>query len=101
MGWGAALEDSFDFVVFLYLAASIRVERIRAREIARQGHAPAAFLTWAAQYDEGPPSGRSLARHTAWLATRACPVLELRGDLTVDERLDRVLAALPPRTPSS
>ena len=91
--WGAALENAFDLIVFLYLDAGIRIERLRARETMRLGHADPAFLAWAAQYDDGPPEGRSLARHRAWLAERTCPILELRGDQSVDDRLASVLDA--------
>ncbi len=94
MGWGAAVEDAFDLVVFLRLDAPTRVERLRARETARLGHADPAFLAWAAQYDAGPPAGRSLARHRAWLAERTCPVVEIAGDRTVAERVDVVVRAL-------
>ncbi len=103
LGWGAEIEDAFDLIVFLYLEADIRVARLRAREIARLGHADPAFLAWAAQYDDGPPAGRSLARHRAWLAARRCPVLELHGDQSVADRLAMVVAAraklvAPPQT---
>ena len=100
VGWGAELEDAFDLVVFLYLDASIRVERLRAREIAELGHADPAFLEWAAAYDGGPASGRSLARHEAGLAERRCPVLELHGDQTVADRVAAVTAACPGVNPS-
>jgi hypothetical protein len=93
-GWGTALEDAFDLVVFLYLPAEVRVDRLRQRETGRYGAADAAFLEWAAQYDAGPPEGRSLAKHTAWLAQRQCPVLRLEEDLSVAERVRRVLAVL-------
>jgi GNAT superfamily N-acetyltransferase len=102
VGWGAALEDRFDLVVFLTLDAALRVERLRQRETARLGHADPAFLAWAAQYDEGPVAGRSLHKHRAWLAERSCPVLELHGDLSVEARLAAVLArvaTLPAATP--
>lgn len=46
------------------------------------------------QYDAGPPEGRSLAKHTAWLAARRCPVLRLEGDQSTAERVGRVLQAL-------
>ena len=35
--------------------------------------------------------GKSLAKHQAWLSARACPILELRGDLSVRERVAAVL----------
>ena len=49
------------------------------------------FLEWAAQYDTGAKEGRSLAKHRAWLLARRCPVLELCGDIAVDEKLMSVL----------
>lgn len=94
LGWGAELEHGFDLVVFLYLDAALRVERLRAREIERLGHADPAFLEWAALYDDGPPEGRSLAKHRAWLAERRCPVVELHGDDSVEQRLARIFQAV-------
>lgn len=92
--WGAAVEDVFDLVVFLYLPVELRLARLQQREVARYGAADPVFLEWAAQYDEGPPEGRSLAKHNAWLAQRTCRVLRLEGDLTVEERVALVLAAV-------
>lgn len=89
-GWGAEVEDALDFVVFLYLDAPIRLERLRQREIARFGKVDPAFLEWASQYDAGPPEGRSLAKQRAWLAARSCPTLQLEGDLTTQARLNRI-----------
>ena len=97
VGWGAEVEDAFDFIVFLYLPAAVRVERLRQRETEKYGAADPAFLEWAAQYDSGPTEGRSLAKHNAWLATRTCPVLRLEADETLEQRLNRVLGAMPGR----
>jgi hypothetical protein len=94
VGWGAELEDGFDLIVFLYLPAQTRIERLRTREVERFGAADPAFLEWAAQYDQGPPEGRSLAKHIAWLAARRCPVLRLEEDLSVAERIRLVLEAM-------
>lgn len=99
VGWGAALEDRFDLVVFLTLDTALRIARLRQRETALLGHADPAFLAWAAQYDEGPVVGRSLNKHRAWLAERPCPVLELDGDLSVAQRRDAVLARLATLAP--
>jgi AAA domain-containing protein len=96
--WGAKLEDSFALIVFLTVPASIRVERLRKREIAQLGHADPAFLEWAAQYDEGRLDGRSLAKDERWLSARSCPILRIDGDISVDERVARILKALPNRT---
>lgn len=94
VGWGDTIENAFDLIVFLYVDAAIRVERLRQRETARLGHADPAFLLWASQYDAGPPEGRSLSKHRSWLANRHCPVVELHGDLSVDERLARIRGRL-------
>jgi hypothetical protein len=91
MEWGVELENAFDLIVFLYVDAAIRVERLRARELERFGMSDPEFLEWAAQYDAGAMSGRSLAKHRAWLAARTCPVLELRGDLSVGDRVAAVV----------
>ena len=94
VGWGAEVEDAFDLIVFLCLQAPIRLARLRERELRRFGAVDEAFIEWAGQYDEGPTEGRSLAKHRAWLAERRCPVLVLQGDMTVDERVERVLQRL-------
>ena len=95
VGWGQELEDSFDLIVFLYLDAEIRVERLRTRETKRFSRVDAAFLEWAAQYDWAPAEGRSLARHRDWLNARASRVIEIHGDLTVEERLACILREAP------
>jgi len=94
IGWGTEVEDAFDLIVFLYLDAPIRLARLRERELQRFGAVDEAFIEWAGQYDQGPSEGRSLAKHRAWLADRTCPVLALHGDLSVEARVERVLAGL-------
>lgn len=94
MEWGAALEDSFTLIVFLYLDAAIRVERLRERETRETGRADPEFLRWAGAYDEGPGYGRSLERHRVWLAKRSCPVITITGELSRKERVDRVRRAM-------
>jgi uridine kinase len=94
VGWGSAVEDAFDVIVFLYLDAAVRKVRLREREIERFGQANEEFLELAAQYDTGPKRAKSLPRHQAWLQGRRCPILILSGDLTVQERLTAVLAYL-------
>lgn len=85
--WGPEIEDVFDGIVFLYLETALRVQRLRAREQALYGQVIEEFIDWAAQYDAGPPRGRSMARQRAWLAARSCPVLRLEGDLSTEQRL--------------
>lgn len=94
MNWGIELEDSFDLIVFLYLDTSIRLKRLEIREKKELGHADPDFLKWASEYDTGPSTGRSLAKHIKWLSERKCKVLNLEGDLTVQERCALLLEAL-------
>lgn len=85
-GWGDALIPQFDLVIYRWLPASIRLERIRARETARYGAerlAPGGdlhgvfekFLTWAAAYDTAGAEQRGRARDEAWLAGLPCRVV--------------------------
>ena len=69
-------------------------ERLQVREMECSGKADPEFLDWAAQYDAGIRAGGCLAKHQTWLAARTCPVLELRGDLTVRERVAAVMKHL-------
>jgi len=88
--WGDEIENAFDLIVFLYVETEIRLARLRERELRRFGRVDPDFMTWAAQYDEGPPEGRSLANQKAWLGARTCPVLTLEGNLSTQERLERI-----------
>src|SRR5439155_24188409 len=92
--WGPEIEESFSAIIFLTLPASIRVERLREREIARFGQVDQYFLEWAAQYDEGRMTGRSLVIHEQWLSKRTCKIIRIDGDLSVDDRVARCLAAI-------
>jgi hypothetical protein len=94
MNWGAELEDGFALIVFLILNADIRVARLRERELSQLGRLDEKFLEWTAQYEEGRLSGRSRARHEKWLSERSCPVLRLDGDMSVQERVRRVVEKL-------
>lgn len=94
VAWGRDAEDAFDLIVFLYVPTALRIERIQQREVERFGQPNPAFLTWAAQYDEGPPEGRSLAKHASWLEERRCPILRIEGDISVDEGVTQVCRVL-------
>ncbi|MEM8884539.1 MAG: hypothetical protein AAGD14_10750, partial [Planctomycetota bacterium] len=87
---GSALSWEVDapmtLCVFLHLPTELRIERLRRREQAELRTMPGLseveidrriqeFLDWAAAYESGDREGRSRARHEAWLASLACPVL--------------------------
>lgn len=95
VGWGTEVETAFDLIVFLYVPAAVRLQRIEQREIARFGKANPAFLEWAGQYDVGSIEGRSLAKHNTWLASRQCPVIRLVGDHSVAVLLSLVEQQAP------
>jgi adenylate kinase family enzyme len=101
-GWGNEWFTAFDLAVFLWLPPALRLQRLQQREQARYGTATAdqvartaAFLTWAAGYDDNTTGGtRTIANHTLWLTRFACPVIELRGDLSVAQRQQAVQQAI-------
>ncbi|WP_374952002.1 shikimate kinase [Mucilaginibacter sp.] len=104
ISWGDDWKRMFDLVVFLYLPASIRLARLKSRELERYGEAiytdPVRmklyedFIAWASEYDNRAFAGRNIQVHEDWFGAVACPVLQIRGDQTVAERLDLVLAAI-------
>jgi adenylate kinase family enzyme len=105
--WGDSLIVHFDLVIFLYAPTDVRLTRLWARQIERFGeaalspegsmfHTHQAFMTMAAQYDDGPaPGRRSLVRHEQWLAKLAAPVLRLEGTYSTMELVKQVLSYTP------
>ncbi|SCC44893.1 Adenylate kinase [Chitinophaga costaii] len=95
VSWGPEWKSAFDLAVFLYVPHDIRMERLRARELARYGdifekdvqrkRMHEEFMEWASSYDTGNVR-RSLAIHTAWMNTLSCPVLTIKGDMSVAVR---------------
>jgi hypothetical protein len=94
MGWGAAIEDAFDLVVFLRVPTALRLERLRERELRRFGRVDEAFLRWAADYDTGTTEGRDLASHLAWLDTLDAPQVTLAGPMTTAQQVAKVMGGL-------
>ncbi|WP_029012156.1 adenylate kinase [Niveispirillum irakense] len=90
IGWGEALIQDVDLIVFLYTPAAIRLNRLDQRESARHGdrilpggdmhEAHLAFRTWASRYDDPLFTGRNLAQHESWLRQQTAPVLRLEGE---------------------
>ena len=96
--WGLELEDAYDFIVYLYIPPEIRLQRLRTREIERNGTVNEEFIAWAALYEDGDITVRSRRRVEAWLSERPAPVLQLEGDLTVEARIAAILALLSKTT---
>jgi len=105
-GWGDPLVGFFDLVVFVYLEPTIRLARLVERERRRYGNAidpggslaeeHRVFVAWATEYDTADESMRSLRRHETWLKGLPCPVVRLRGEWELDQKVARVRHELRP-----
>ena len=99
-GWGDIFIPRFDLAIFLLIPPEIRMTRIMERERKRYGDkiAPGGtqhtqsqeFLVWAAKYDSGGESVRSLRVHEKWMTTLPCRCIRLEGDLSTEARLARL-----------
>ncbi|MGR3890585.1 AAA family ATPase [Pseudomonas sp. 1152_12] len=86
-GWGDAMIPQFTHVMFLRVDPQVRLHRLQLREVQRYGDRvleggsryenSVAFLAWAARYEGGNHSLRSLRRHESWLKPLTCPVIRL------------------------
>jgi len=94
MNWGQALENAFDLIVFLTLDTEIRIKRLAEREQQEQGFVDPEFLAWAREYDNDGFTGRNRIKHEHWLANRLSKTITVAGDLTIEQRLDKVLTAI-------
>lgn len=102
VNWGVEWQNMFDLVVFLYVPTEIRLERLVERELDRYGDVIftdpqrnfhfKAFCEWASKYDDQTFTGRNIKTHRDWLDKLSCKVIEIRGNTTVEERLQFVLA---------
>ena len=102
VNWTGLRIKSFDLVVFLYLPADLRIERLRKREVERYGDvilrdpirrkAHEDFIEWAEDYDAATGiAGRTLHAHESWLWMLDCSIMEIRGETPVEERIERIL----------
>jgi adenylate kinase family enzyme len=103
-GWGDALVNDADLIVFVATPTPVRLERLISRESANYGdrimpggdmhEIHVAFRQWALKYDDPAFSGRSRARHEAWLSGQTIPAIRLDGARDVDDLVTDVIAAL-------
>ncbi|HOY06051.1 MAG TPA: AAA family ATPase [Saprospiraceae bacterium] len=102
-GWGDVYIPRFEKVVYLWLPAEVREQRIRERELLRYGAdriGPGGdlhvvfekFLTWATAYDEAGENIRSRPKEMEWLAALSCPVQKIEVELPLADLADLVLA---------
>jgi len=103
VGWGEAVINQCDAIVFLTLAPEERLRRLEEREVHRRAGrtfdpvAWEAFLDWARSYDDPAFDGRSRVAHEKWLADRDQPVLRLDSAANREDLLETVLAWVPAR----
>lgn len=106
-GWGEEILALADAVVFLTLDPTERLRRLEARERVRREGRPVDhaawthFREWARSYDDPEFTGRSRARHEAWLHTLEVPVLRLDSARSVEELVEAVLDWTPERSAAS
>lgn len=103
--WSDDVFLDYDLVVFLYLTPQIRLQRLKDREYERYGDAlftdPETkrkyeeLIARAIDYDEAKGlAKRTLPAHEAWLSRLSTPILELRADWTVQQRVGAVLRSI-------
>ncbi|PAA22360.1 adenylate kinase [Pseudomonas fragi] len=103
-GWGDEVIQRADLVIFIETPTSVRIERLKDRELRSYGdrvlpggdmHANhLAFIAWAQSYESGSEGGRSRPRHERWLSQLALPCIRVNGELPVLELLRQVLATM-------
>ncbi|WP_196894335.1 AAA family ATPase [Aureivirga marina] len=102
--WNSYWQTAFDLAIFLKIPQEIRLERLRKREEKMYGEKWKQdvqaqekfnkFLEWAAKYDDENFDGRSITQHKNWLKTLNCITLEIDGDFTNKERIEKVIARM-------
>jgi adenylate kinase family enzyme len=94
VGWGDDVVDACDLIVYLTVPTSVRLVRLREREVREVGAVDEEFLAWASRYDDGGLDVRSRALHEHWLERRRPAVLRVEGTPPLDESLRLVLDEL-------
>ncbi|MDR3715484.1 MAG: hypothetical protein P4L51_21965 [Puia sp.] len=101
VNWNDPVFRDFDLAVFLWIPPGVRIRRLQQREQERYGDVLfldperrrlyEAFIDWASGYDDNSLSGRTLAAHEKWMRELDCPVLELREDISTEERVEAII----------
>ena len=102
-GWGDPLIPLFELVVFVYVPQTIRVERLEKREHERYGsevlsggtryESAKEFIKWAAGYDSGLLTGRSLPRHEKWMGGLECELIKITNH-SLEDSIGTVVNAI-------
>jgi len=103
--WGEPLIPLIDTAIFIHAPTETRLQRLRARELARFGATALMprgamyqqhrdLLVWAALYDTADEETRSRKRHEAWIQRLPCRVIELENVEPVERMVARILEHL-------
>ncbi len=100
VSWGKEWENAFDLVIFIRMDPTLRMKRLKERELSRYGNQlkldpevkanSKAFLTWAKKYDDPSFSGRSIRIHKEWMNRLNCKIIQLDGGEELDQKLQLV-----------
>ena len=99
--WGDFTISYFDLVIYLYVPQEERLKRLQDREVKRYGKEILApndsryevhqgFMNWARLYDSGGLDMRSKAMHEEWMKKLDCPIMQLKGDSSLNTNLKKV-----------
>jgi len=101
--WGDPLIPLFDLVIFVYVPQNERIERLKKREYKRYGdevlpggnryEVTKEFIEWAAGYESGLLTGRSLPKHEQWMSTLDCQLVKIINH-SLDDSVDEAIAAI-------
>jgi hypothetical protein len=102
---GDSVIGLFDIAVYLWVPHELRMSRLKTREIERYGGEVVCpngvwrkqtqeFLDWAAEYDTGGLEIRSRALHESWMESLPCPILQIRRDISISEKVERVITKI-------
>lgn len=101
INWGENVFPNFDLIIFLWLPPAIRLERLKTREVERYGEVVYTdpernklfndFMAWAEDYDQATGlANRTLKAHEAWLDKQDVPILELRGNYDLLQKIELI-----------
>ena len=102
INWSSEIHNQFDTIIFLHIPQKVRLERLRIREYERYGEIIKTdsfwknrydnFIKWAKDYDDVKGiANRNIKTHKKWLDKHKSKVINLKGDLSTDERIKIIL----------
>ena len=99
--WNSQAEPFFDGVIYLQLRRTLRLTRLREREIQRLGEEVTEpshkgfkrfnqYMYWASQFDQAGMERESKILHENWLRNLAVPILRLDASAPVENCVSKI-----------